>query len=137
MSVIVDTANSKQQDLNDLQEANKLMPKQEKAKVIAEVMQVVGRCPVYEKGDKIVIDASDWPPRIDMNETKKLCVAFLASGLNAFGLWMPTAPNKALAELDDVQYNKCANAGPPFTRLGHCVWKWYRVPTEKKTLKGE
>lgn len=101
-------------------------------KVIAEVINVVGKCPIYKKGDKIVIDVFDWPPTINMKETSALCVSFLVSGLNGFGLWMPTATEEHLKELDEVQYNKCASPSPPFTKFGHCVWKWYKVPVKNK-----
>jgi len=43
-------------------------------KLIIEVSEIRGKCPVYKKGDKIVIDG----PEIVMEETDAICIYALA-----------------------------------------------------------
>lgn len=53
--------------------------------LVFEVVEIKGRCPVYEKGDRIVID---WP-EIVLEQTDALCIqTFQKSSIKNF-VWIP------------------------------------------------
>ena len=45
------------------------------SRLIIEVAEIRGKCPVYRKGDKIVIDG----PKIDIEKTDAICIHALVS----------------------------------------------------------
>ena len=92
-------------------------------KLIIEVSEIRGKCPVYKKGDKIVIDG----PEIVMEETDAICIHALAPLLHyAVALRDGADPRKlGLSKEKDVAYIQCVDPGEPYTEGGTVIFKCY------------
>jgi len=97
--------------------------------LIIEVSEIKGKCPVYKKGDKIVIDG----PEIVLEETDAICIHALAPLLHyAVALRDGADPRKlGLSKEKDVAYIQCVDPGEPYTEGGTVIFKCYRVDKEK------
>jgi len=92
-------------------------------KLIFEVAEIRGKCPVYKEGDKIVIRG----PEIDLKETDALCIHALASLLHyAVALREGVDPEKlGLSKEKDIAYIQCVDPGEPYTEGGTVIFKCY------------
>ena len=89
-----------------------------------EVYEIRGRCPVFNKGDKIIID----PPRILLERTDAICIHALPSllhyaialneGINSVKLGLSKDPNYA--------YIQCVDPGKPYTEGGTVIFRCRR-----------
>jgi len=101
-----------------------------------EVAEVRGRCPVYNVGDKIVID----DPEIVLEKTDALCTHALSSLLH-YVLVLERGADPVelgLTKLEDREhaYIQCVDPGEPYTRGGTVVFKVRRIRKEKSQCKG-
>jgi uncharacterized repeat protein (TIGR04076 family) len=96
-----------------------------------EVCEIRGKCPVYEVGDKIVID----DPKIDLENTDALCTHALSSLLHyalvlergadpvELGLSKPEDRNHA--------YIQCVDPGEPYTHGGTVIFRIRKMKKNK------
>ena len=94
-------------------------------RVVVEVVEIRGNCPVYRLGDKMVIEM----PELVLGETSKVCihalmaiqtfVQALARGFSAKAL--------GIGDRDDEGYAQCPDPGPPITAGGTVVFRLRRV----------
>ena len=93
------------------------------SKLIIEVAEIRGKCPVYKKGDKIVIDG----PEIILEKTDAICIHALAPLLHyAVALREGVDPRKlGLSKEEDVAYIQCVDPGEPYTGGGTVIFKCY------------
>ncbi|MHA1755045.1 MAG: TIGR04076 family protein [Candidatus Odinarchaeia archaeon] len=91
------------------------------------VYKIKGKCPVYQLGDKIIID----PPKIDLKKSTAICIHALENilhyviaidnGIDSVKLGLTTS--------DDPEhyYIQCVDPGPPFTEGGTVIFKCKKV----------
>jgi len=94
-------------------------------KIIVEVVEIRGNCPVYRVGDKMVIKM----PELILNETDKVCIHALTAMqtlLQAIARGY-SARELGVGERDDEGYVQCPDPGPPYTRGGTVIFKIKRV----------
>ena len=96
-------------------------------------MEVRGYCPVYNVGDKIVVD----DPRIVLESTDALCTHALSSLLHyvltleagdnpvRLGLTKPNDPDHA--------YIQCLDPGAPYTDGGTVIFRITKINKEKSS----
>ena len=89
--------------------------------LVFEVVEIRGRCPVYKKGDRIVIEG----PEIDLNKTDALCIHALPSLLHyAVALREGVNPVKlGLSKDENYAYIQCLDPGEPYTEGGTVVFR--------------
>jgi uncharacterized repeat protein (TIGR04076 family) len=94
------------------------------SRLIVEVAEVRGNCPVHAVGDKIVIQG----PRIVLEQTDNLCIHALASLLHyAVPLREGISPEKlGLSSDEENAYIQCLDPGEPYTEGGTVIFKCYR-----------
>lgn len=86
-----------------------------KYRVKAEIVAIEGECPIYEIGDRIVIEDDT----INMRETKKICLPFLAGIMHKYQTYQfhggvgPTL--------------KCPMIGPP-RGYGYVLYRYVTEP---------
>ena len=102
-----------------------------KNRVIVEVAGISGKCPVYKKGDVMVINE----PAIVMKETDAVCVRSLGPLMThlisaAAGIDPSTAPGGiawrpglAIPPEKGVHYTTCPMPGPPHTEMGNVMFR--------------
>lgn len=90
-------------------------------KLVFEVVEIKGRCPIHKKGDKIVIRG----PEIDLKETDALCIHALASLLHyVVALREGVDPVKlGLSKDKNHAYIQCLDPGEPFTGGGTVIFR--------------
>ena len=92
-----------------------------------EVCEVRGKCPVYEVGDKIVVD----DPVIVLDKTDALCMHALSSLLHyVLALERGADPVElGLSKPEDREhaYIQCVDPGKPYTEGGTVVFRIKRV----------
>ena len=100
------------------------------SKLIIEVTEIRGKCPVYKVGDKIVIDG----PEIDLEETDAICIHALAPLLHyVVALRNEVDPRKlGLSKDDKYAYIQCVDPGEPYTEGGTVIFRCYRVDKGKE-----
>ncbi len=99
--------------------------------LIIEASEIRGKCPVYKKGDKIVIDG----PEIVLEKTDAICIHALASLLHyVVALRDGADPRKlGLSKDEKYAYIQCVDPGEPYTEGGTVIFKCHRVDKEKET----
>jgi uncharacterized repeat protein (TIGR04076 family) len=99
-------------------------------KLIIEVNEIRGNCPVYKEGDKIVIDG----PEIVLEETDALCIHALASLLHYAIALRDGADQSELGLSKDGKcgYIQCVDPGEPYTEGGTVIFKCYRRDKEEE-----
>jgi uncharacterized repeat protein (TIGR04076 family) len=88
------------------------------------VKSVSGRCPLYQVGDKIIIE--DF--YINSSESSNVCLhAFsaLVDLLSAF-LHGSSASEIGIGTVSDVGYLQCPDPGPPYTKGGTVLFELRR-----------
>lgn len=96
-------------------------------RLIIEVVEVRGKCPVHKVGDKIVIDGAE----IDLQKTTRIC----CHALSTIDHWLLALregadPKKlGLTKEGDEKnaYIQCPDPGPPYTNGGTVIFKCYRL----------
>ncbi|MCK4476352.1 MAG: TIGR04076 family protein [Methanophagales archaeon] len=98
---------------------------------VIEVSEIRGKCPVYKKGDKMVIEG----PEIVLEKTDAICIHALASLLHYVVALRDGADPRKLGLSKDGRYAyiQCMDPGEPYTEGGTVIFKCYRVDKEKKT----
>ncbi len=90
-----------------------------------EVWEIRGKCPVFKKGDKIIIDS----PKIVLEKTDAICIHALQSLLHyAIALNEGIDPVKlGLSKDPDYAYIQCVDPGEPYTDGGTVIFRCRRV----------
>jgi len=91
-------------------------------RLIIEVKEIRGKCPVFKVGDRIVIEE----PKIVPEKTDALCVHALGSILSmviALGRGVGFEELGLAKEEGDVGYVQCLDPGPPYTLGGTVVFE--------------
>ncbi len=96
-----------------------------KYRIVIEVVEIRGRCPVYRAGDRMVVRM----PELVLEECNRVCVhAFVAmqTFLQALARGF-SAKELGIGDSDDEGYVQCPDPGPPYTRGGTVVFRLRRV----------
>lgn len=101
-----------------------------KRRVIYEVEEIIGSCPVYKKGDKVVID-SEYPTEvINLKESDAVCMRIFD---NAWSMpiwqWGNDRTLSYLAGAVGECRIACAMPGKPYTKCGYVM---FRITTENQ-----
>ena len=91
-------------------------------RLIIEVKEIRGKCPVFKVGDRIVIEE----PKIVPEKNDALCVHALGSILSmviALGRGVGFEELGLAKEEGDVGYVQCLDPGPPYTLGGTVVFE--------------
>ena len=93
--------------------------------LVIEVDSIKGRCPVYKKGDNIVIDGAE----IVMDKTDAICIHALALLLHyVVSLMDGIDPQKlGLSKEGKFTYIQCVDPREPFTEGGTAIFKCYKT----------
>jgi len=96
-----------------------------------EVCEIRGHCPVYEVGDRIVVDG----PKIVLERTDALCVHALSTLLHyVVALDHGVSPVKlGLTKLEDKEhaYMQCVDPYEPYTNGGTVIFKCQKIQNGK------
>ena len=91
------------------------------------VHEIKGSCPVYKKGDRIII--SD--PEIILNKTDALCTHSLATLLHYTTIlqhkWCPITLGLTKENDKNHAYLQCVDPGKPYTKGGTVIFKCKRI----------
>jgi len=94
------------------------------------VHKVIGKCPVYKEGDKIVID----DPKILLDKTDALCTHALSTILHYVLIlehhWDPVMLGLTTPDDPDSAYMQCVDPGKPYTNGGTVIFKVRRIKGE-------
>jgi uncharacterized repeat protein (TIGR04076 family) len=92
---------------------------------VIEVAEIKGKCPVYKKGDKIVIDG----PRIVKDKTDAICIHALAPLLHYVVALREGADSRMLGLSKDGRYAyiQCVDPGEPYTNGGTVIFKCFKT----------
>lgn len=96
---------------------------------VIEVEDVRGKCPVYKKGDKIVVDG----PRIVLGKTDAICVHALPSLLHYIVPLNEGIDPRRLGLSKDGKYAyiQCPDPCKPYTEGGTVIFKCYNSEGRK------
>lgn len=105
-----------------------------------EVADIRGRCPIYKKGDKIVIDPvpNENVSVINLKETNAICTRIIGTHMLTTSFWMEYA--KPLPDEGNLlpwhralgpAACKCPVLGPPYSECGYCIFEMKGVPQTK------
>jgi uncharacterized repeat protein (TIGR04076 family) len=87
------------------------------------VHQIRGKCPVYDVGDKIIIEN----PEIDLEKTDALCTHALPTILHYALIleynWCPIKLGLTKENDKDNAYIQCVDPGHPYTHGGTVIFK--------------
>lgn len=105
-------------------------------RVIYEVADVVGSCPIYKKGDKVVIDPAEADQEvsiINLKETDAVCTRILGTTLLSYFMFFQVANEEELHEKyhtikGGVHWSRCTEPGKPYTKRGYVTFRIYREP---------
>jgi uncharacterized repeat protein (TIGR04076 family) len=89
--------------------------------LIIEVAEIKGKCPVYKKGNKIVIDG----PEIVLEKTDAICIHALTPLLHyVVALREGVDPMKlGLSKDEKTAYIQCLDPGEPYTEGGTVIFR--------------
>ena len=96
-------------------------------KVVARIDEIVGECPVYKGGEKIVIEGN----RINMGETDAICLPLLCSLADGVG-WRQHLGMKGSGEGWDysAERQKCPRSDGRHGK-GFAIVAWEVLPIDK------
>ena len=87
------------------------------------IHKIKGNCPVYKKGDKILIKN----PEILINKTDALCTHALSNLLHYTTIlqhnWCPVSLGLTTEKDRDHAYLQCVDPGKPYTNGGTVIFK--------------
>ena len=96
------------------------------------VHEIKGNCPVYEVGDRIVVEN----PFIKLEETDALCTHALSTILHYVLVleyyWCPLKLGLTKKDDQDHAYIQCLDPGKPYTEGGTVIFKVKRIDKSKK-----
>lgn len=97
-------------------------------RVVIEVKEVRGLCPVYRVGDRMVIEKF----YVDTARSDNICVHALVAMATLLSAFMRGYSAKALGigDRDDVGYVQCPDPGPPYTKGGTVIFELRREVME-------
>mgnify|MGYP000288814880 CR=1 FL=1 len=103
-------------------------------RVVIEVKEVRGRCPVYKPGDRIVVERF----YIKCGESKDVCLHALCAMSTLLSSFMRgySARSLGIGLRDNVGYLQCPDPGSPYTCGGTVVFELRREPLEVGALTG-
>ena len=91
------------------------------------VHEIKGLCPVYKKGDRIVVD----DPEIVLEKTDALCTHALSTVLHYTTIlehnWCPIKLGLTTKKEPDYAYMQCVDPGGPYTDGGTVVFRCKKV----------
>jgi len=91
------------------------------------VCEIRGSCPVYEVGDRIVID----DPKILLDRTDALCTHALSTLLHYVTIlehdWCPVKLGLTTDEDPEHAYMQCVDPGRPYTEGGTVIFECRRI----------
>lgn len=91
------------------------------------VYEIRGECPVYKKGDKIIVK----DPEIDLGKTDALCTHVLSTLLHYVLIlehsWCPIKLGLTTEEDPDNAYMQCVDPGKPYTDGGTVIFRCKRI----------
>jgi uncharacterized repeat protein (TIGR04076 family) len=99
-----------------------------KIQIILTVEKIIGNCPIYKTGDKIVINKF----YIKSKDSQNICIhafAAMTTLLSAF-LHGTSALELDIGSEEEVGYLQCPDPGPPYTKGGTVLFKLKRVETK-------
>ena len=99
-----------------------------KYRVIMEIKEVRGTCPLYKPGDQIIL--KDF--YINSNHSKNVCIHLLSAAstlLSAF-IHGSSAKKLGIGDREDVGYLQCPDPGSPYTKGGTVVFELRREQLE-------
>jgi len=92
-----------------------------------EVCEIRGKCPVYEVGDKIVIN----DPMILLERTDALCTHALSTLLHYVTIleydWCPVKLGLTTPEDPEHAYMQCVDPAQPYTGGGTVIFRCRRI----------
>ncbi|ADP77377.1 conserved hypothetical protein [Methanothermus fervidus DSM 2088] len=95
------------------------------------VHKIIGKCPVYKEGDKIIID----DPEIVLEKTDALCTHALSTILHYTTIlekkWCPVELGLTKEDDPDHAYMQCVDPGEPYTDGGTVIFKCRRIEKKK------
>ncbi|WP_461866524.1 TIGR04076 family protein [Thermococcus sp.] len=98
-------------------------------RLIARVIEIRGNCPVFNLGDKMVIDG----PRINLKETDAICTHAFASLIPYIAaLRKGIKPSELGLGKGEKAYIQCLDPGPPYTEGGTVIFEITVVRDETK-----
>ena len=95
-----------------------------KHRVIYEVEEINGSCPIYKKGDKIVIDSQYPAEVINLKESKAVCMRVLDNAWSH--VIYQTGSDKLLTYLGAGTGEcriACSMPGKPYTKCGYVMFR--------------
>jgi uncharacterized repeat protein (TIGR04076 family) len=98
-------------------------------KLLIEAIEIKGNCPVYQVGDKMVIEG----PEINLKETNKVCIhALFSLGTFIVALREGISPQSlGLAKNNkNSAYFQCLDPGKPYTDGGTVIFEINQVVKE-------
>jgi len=97
-------------------------------RVVIEVKEVRGYCPVYKVGDRIVVEKF----YVDTARSSNICMHALVSMATLLSAFMKGYSAKLLGigDRDDIGYVQCPDPGPPYTRGGTVIFELKREVVE-------
>ena len=102
-----------------------------KHRVIYEVEEINGTCPIYEKGDKFVTDSQGLTEVINLKESKAVCMRVLNNSWThlIFQAGSDEAVNYIAGRVGECRV-ACPMPGKPYTKCGHVIFKVSREDLE-------
>jgi len=95
------------------------------------VHKIKGFCPVYKKGDKILID----DPEIILKKSDALCTHALSTILHYTTIlehnWCPLKLGLTTKKEPDYAYMQCVDPGKPYTDGGTVIFKCNKLKDKK------
>lgn len=95
----------------------------EKSALEISVYNIDGHCPVFKKGDKIIIK----DPEIILNKTDALCTHALSTILHYTTIlqhkWCPVTLGLTTQNDKDHAYMQCVDPGKPYTSGGTVIFR--------------
>lgn len=105
-----------------------------KYRTVFEVLDVVGECPIYEKGDKIVIDGH----AVNLKETDAICMHAIGTSFTTMSMLYETGEEENFMEYqipsskgEKFSSFQCPRAAPPRSP-GYVIFGIKRVSVEQK-----
>jgi uncharacterized repeat protein (TIGR04076 family) len=95
-------------------------------KLIIKVKEIKGNCPVYNEGDKMVIEG----PELNLRESDKVCIhALFSLGTFIVALREGISPQSLglATSNDDKAYFQCLDPGKPYTEGGTVIFEVEQV----------
>ena len=91
------------------------------------VHEIKGFCPVYKKGDKVIIK----DPEIVLKKTDALCTHALSTLLHYTTIlehnWCPVELGLTTDKEPDCAYMQCVDPGKPYTKGGTVIFKCKKI----------